>query len=64
MLYDVNVSRISTATLTLRVEASSKEEAEEKAIEQAHDTDFAGCVTDYDFESGGVLPVVTERTDG
>ena len=27
MHYDVNVSRISTATMTLRVEADSKEEA-------------------------------------
>ena len=33
MLFDVNVSRISTATMTIRVEADSKEEAEEKALE-------------------------------
>ena len=54
MLHDVSVSRISTATKTIRVEADTKEEAEEKAVEQAHDTDFAGCVVDYDFEVGGV----------
>ena len=61
MHYDVNVSRISTATLTLRVEAGSKEEAEEKAVEQAHDADFMGCVTEYDFEVGGVQAVPTKR---
>ncbi len=55
MLYDVNVSRISTATKTIRVEADSREQAEEKAVEQAHDEDFAGCVTDYDFECSGAV---------
>ena len=64
MLYDVNVSRLSTATMTIRVEAGSPEEAEEKAVEQAHDTDFGGCVVDYDFECNGAVPVLTERTDG
>jgi len=53
MLFDVNVSRIATAALTIRVEANNKEEAEEKAMEEAHDTDFTGCVVDYDFEVGG-----------
>jgi hypothetical protein len=53
MLYDVNVSRISTATKTIRVEADSPEAAEEKAVEQAHDEDYTGCVTEYDFEVAG-----------
>ena len=57
MLFDVNVSRISTATMTLRVEADTKEEAEEKAVEQAHDTDFTGCTVEYDFESGTATEV-------
>ncbi len=57
MFYDVNVSRISTATKTVRVEADSREEAEEKAVEQAHDEDFAGCVTEYDFECSGAVEV-------
>ena len=34
MLYDVNVTRISTATKTVRVEADNREEAEERAVEQ------------------------------
>jgi hypothetical protein len=58
MLYDVNVTRISTATKTIRVEADSREEAEERAVEQAHDDDFTGCVTEYDFEVGGAMEVV------
>ncbi len=57
MRYDVNVSRISTATLTIRVEADTAEQAEEKAVEQAHDTDFTGCVVEYDFEGNGAVPV-------
>lgn len=57
MLYDVNVSRISTATLTIRVEADSREAAEEKAVEQAHDEDFGGCCVDYDFECSGAVEV-------
>jgi hypothetical protein len=53
MFYDVNVTRISTATKTLRVEAGSREEAEERAVEQAHDEEFTGCVVEYDFEVAG-----------
>jgi hypothetical protein len=60
MLYDVNVSRISTATKTIRVEADSPEEAEEKAVEQAHDEDFTGCVVEYDFECSGAVEVHPE----
>ena len=54
MLYDVNVSRISTATKTVRVEADSRDEAEGKAVEQAHDEEFTGCVVEYDFEVAGI----------
>jgi hypothetical protein len=54
MFYDVNVSRISTATLPLRIEADSPEEAAAKACEMAGDVDFGGCVVDYDFEASGV----------
>ena len=57
MLFDVNVSRISTATKTIRVEADSPEKAEEMAVEQAHDEDFTGCVVEYDFESSGAVEV-------
>ena len=58
MLYDVNVSRISTATKTVRVEADSREEAEGNAVEQAHDEDYTGCLVEYDFEVGGATEVV------
>jgi hypothetical protein len=57
MIYDVNVSRISTAPKTIRVEADSREEAEEMAVELAHDEDFTGCVTDYQFEVNGAAAV-------
>ena len=57
MIYDVSVSRISTATKTIQVKADSREEAEERAVELAHDDDFTGCVTDYDFEVNGAAEV-------
>ena len=62
MFYDVNVSRISTATRTVRVEADSREEAEERAVEQAHDDDFAGCIVEYDFEVGGIAETTDQDT--
>ena len=57
MIYDVSVSRISTATKMIQVEANSRREAEERAVESAHDEDFSGCVTDYDFDVNGVVEV-------
>jgi hypothetical protein len=60
MLYDVSVSRISTATKTIRVEADGREAAEEKAVEQAHDEEFLGCVVEYDFECNGAVEVHPE----
>ncbi len=62
MLYDVNMTRISTATKTVRVEADNREEAEERAVEQAHDEDFAGCVVEYDFEVGGIVEAKGQDT--
>jgi hypothetical protein len=58
MSYDVDVTRISTATKTIRVEADSREEAEGKAVEQAHDEDYTGCLVEYDFEVGGAMEVI------
>ena len=60
MFCDVNVTRISTATLTIRVEADSREEAEEKAVEQAHDEEFTNCIVEYDFEVAGIEEVRPE----
>ena len=57
MIYDVSVSRISTATKMIQVEADSRRDAEERAVALAHDEDFSGCVTDYDFEVNGAVEV-------
>ena len=59
MFYDVGVLRTVTATRHIRVEANSREEAEEKAVEQAGDEDWNGCVTEYDFD----VTTVVEATD-
>lgn len=40
MKFRAKVTRIATKTLTLEVEAESKEEADEKLIEKANDTNF------------------------
>ena len=63
MLYDVSVSRISTATRDIRVEAASAEEAQAKALERACDEDFGGCITDYNFEVNGAVRVDGEEED-
>jgi hypothetical protein len=60
MLYDVTINRVATAQKVIRVEADDPGGAEDKAVEQAHDEDFAGCVTDYDFECASVQPVVDQ----
>jgi hypothetical protein len=53
----VDVARIRTATLTLRVEADGPEDSKNKAVEKARDTDFAGCGTDYDFAVNAIMEV-------
>jgi hypothetical protein len=57
MLYEVNICRTSTASRTIRIEANSAEEAEEKALERAGDEDYAGCAAEYCFDADGVTPV-------
>jgi hypothetical protein len=59
VFYDVGILRTVTATRYIRVEANSREEAEEKAVELAHDEDFTGCVTEYDFD----VTTIVESTD-
>jgi len=63
MLYDVSVCRTSTATRNIRVDAASAEEAEAKALEIAGDTDFTGCVVEYDFDVAGSTPVDGDGKD-
>ena len=53
MFFDVGVIRTVTATRYIRVEADSREEAENKAVDQAGDEDWDGCVVDYDFDLCG-----------
>jgi hypothetical protein len=62
MLYDVNVIRIGSAALTIRVEADTAVQAEEKAVEQAHDSDYSGCAVDYEFDAGEAAEVPDEGT--
>jgi hypothetical protein len=59
VFYDVGVLRTVTATRYIRVEANSQEEAEEKAVEQAGDEDWNGCVTECDFD----VTAIVEATD-
>jgi len=61
MLYDVSVTRTSTASLTIRVEAVSREEAQEKAVQQAHDEDYTGCLIEYDFDADSAVEVADDN---
>ncbi len=62
MLYDVSVTRTSTASLTIRVEADDPNAARELALELAGDQDFSGCVVDYDFDADDATEVKDENT--
>jgi len=57
MRWKVSVTRIATASRDIEVEADTKEQAEGKAVEQAGDSEFTGCVTEYDFGVNGAVPV-------
>lgn len=57
MLYEVNITRTSTATLTIRVEADDPDSAREVALELAPNRDFSGCVVEYDFDADGAVEV-------
>ena len=57
MFYDVSVTRTSTASLTIRVEANDPDAAREKALELAGDQDYTGCVVEYDFDADSAVEV-------
>lgn len=50
MKYIVGVVRTSYASLEFEVEANSKEEAEEKAMDKAYNTSWDEDTADYDIE--------------
>ena len=51
MKYEVEITRISYSTITFGVEADSREEAEELAMEQAYNTGFDEDTADYEVDS-------------
>ena len=51
MKYEVEITRISYATVTFGVEADSKEEAEELAMDQAYSTGFDEDDARYEVDS-------------
>lgn len=51
MKYEVEITRISYATVTFGVEANSKEEAKKLAMEQAYNTGFNEDTADYEIDS-------------
>ena len=50
MKYIVGVTRTSYASLEFEVEANSKEEAEDKALDMAYNTGWDEDTADYDVE--------------
>ena len=61
MLYDVSVTRTSTATRTIRVEADDMESDRGAALELAGDTDFTGSVVEYDLDANDAVEVKDEN---
>ena len=61
MLYDVSVTRTSIATLTIRVQADDPDNARGMALELAGNTDFTGCVVEYDFDADEVSEVKNDN---
>ncbi len=59
--YDVDVTRISWASMTIRVSAPSVMIAKTRALEAATDEDF-GAGKDSEYEAGDVVEVSDERT--
>ena len=57
MLWNVTITRTAVASRDIEVEADTREQAEAKALEQAGDLDYSGCVVDYDFDVAGSTPV-------
>ena len=51
MRYEVEITRDSYSTLTFGVEASSEEEAQEKALDEARNTSFDEDDADYEIIS-------------
>lgn len=51
MKYEVEITRISYATLTFGVEAPSREKAEEMAMDEAYKTSFDEDTAEYEVES-------------
>ena len=64
MFFDVSVTRTSTASLTIRVEADDPDAAREKALELAGDQDYTGCVIEYDSDADDVTEVGDENAPG
>lgn len=50
MKYEVEITRISYATLTFGVEASSEEEAQDLAMDMAYNTGFDEDTADYEVD--------------
>ena len=50
MKYDVEITRISYATLTFTVEAASEEEAKDLAMDKAYNTGFDEDTAEYEID--------------
>ena len=51
MKYDVEITRISYATVTFTVEAENEEQAQELAMNEAYNTSFDEDTAEYEVDS-------------
>jgi len=56
MKFTVTITRTSTASRDVEIEAETSKEAVHKALDEAGDADFHGAVVDYEFGCDGVRP--------
>ena len=50
MKYDVEITRISYSTVTFTVDAASKEEAKDLAMDEAYNTGFDEDTAEYEID--------------
>jgi hypothetical protein len=51
------------ASLDFEVEADTREQAEAKAVEQAHDADFTNCTVDYEFDIASLVALGSKEPE-
>ena len=63
MRWNITVTRTAVASLDFEAEADTREQAEAKAVEQAHDADFTNCTVDYEFDIASLVALGSKEPE-